>query len=495
MIQQNSDQNEDFEDTEFEEEDFDDFDSSGGGRSFKDLWENSPLVKIGVIVGALAVIVMGIVLFGGGGEQGAPPSRVGETPQVTDLPDEELDPSMQQALEEADRQAEEEARSQGQSFVQTPMGPSRSRLERPQEEKEEEDPLAKWRRAAEERQRQREPEPEPEPQPAPPPQPQGPSPQQVANQEAISSLAEAMAQQMQSVLARQTVSPAQVATVTQPEIEEPGTPGGSAGPQGSGGAGPAQQQPSGEQQAKVLFPAGDFAFAQLLNEANSDAPAPVLAQIVSGPLRGARAIGNFDVVNDEFLVLRFDRIVLDGRPIPITAVAMDPSSSSAALRTSINRRTFRRVILPAAAEFIENVGEAIAETSQTTVTVDDGAVVEDQDELDAEEEIGAGVEAAAEEYGEFLDEEADRLGVQVKVAPGTPVSLLFIEPVLEGGPAANTRANPGTGAVDTGGSGGGGPTGQNATLSASQQQLLQQLLQQQAANPAQQTNVTGTSGN
>src|SRR5690606_12018046 len=43
----------------------------------------------------------------------------------------------------------------------------------------------------------------------------------------------------------------------------------------------------------IIIPAGTIEYAQLVTEANTDAPGPVMAQIASGPLAGARLIGSF----------------------------------------------------------------------------------------------------------------------------------------------------------------------------------------------------------
>src|SRR5690606_10245841 len=54
----------------------------------------------------------------------------------------------------------------------------------------------------------------------------------------------------------------------------------------------------------VIMSMGQVIYGQLLNELNSDVPTPVLVHVLSGPLRGGRALGEF-TVEDEYLVITF----------------------------------------------------------------------------------------------------------------------------------------------------------------------------------------------
>ena len=180
------------------------------------------------------------------------------------------------------------------------------------------------------------------------------------------------------------------------------------------------------------MPAGEIAYAQLLIEANSDVPGPILAEIVSGPLAGSRVLGSFQV-NRELLTLNFNTIVIDDKSIGISAIAVDPATTSTGMATDVDHHYLQRIILPMAARFIEGMASAAAETGLLEVTVEGDTVSSEQQEASDDQQVAAGIDEAGQELGEILNDIADDLEVTVIVAAGTPMGLLFTAPVVEGG--------------------------------------------------------------
>ena len=187
---------------------------------------------------------------------------------------------------------------------------------------------------------------------------------------------------------------------------------------------------AGEGEEIILIPAGTIEYAQTITEANTDAPGPVLVQLASGPLKGAKLIGSFEST-ENFLILKFSMIVIDGVNYETDAVALDPGTANPGVITEIDRRYFRRVILPAAAEFVEGVASAVAQSESTTVTVEGGTTSSTEEDLDLNQELATGVESLGSEIGDALDEEADRLEPLLRLAAGTPVGILFVQPVVD----------------------------------------------------------------
>ena len=181
---------------------------------------------------------------------------------------------------------------------------------------------------------------------------------------------------------------------------------------------------------EVLLPAGEILYAQLLTEANTDAPGPVLAQILSGPLKGSRILGSFEE-QEELLTLNFETVVYEEESLSVDAVALDPATTLPAMATEVDHRYFKRIILPAAAAFVEGLAGAIGETTTVTVVTDGGTVVDAQEEPDSEQEVALGIEEAGQELGEILDEIADDTEVMIRIAAGTPIGILFLEPVTK----------------------------------------------------------------
>lgn len=388
---------------------FEDFE--GSGTTLGDMWRNNPLVKIGVIAGGLITIIGAIILFGGGPERPLQ-STVRGAQDVSEPPGGEISQEYREALQEQNIERTEEAIREGTSAIPTPIDSPVARLNLPEEDMQGEDPLERWRRIQEERQRQVAQK----------------KPEVVAADPyagAIDALAGAMATQMESVLGtREPLEPVHM-LVTEADFFEKIRE-----EEAMRNAEAAAARGDGEQIVNILIPAGSIEYAQLIIEANSDAEGPILAHLVSGPLAGSRLLGTFET-EEEYLVLTFNTIVIDGIAHRTEAVAVDPDTTSIAMVTDIDRKYFRRVILPAAAAFVEGMGEAIADTNETTVVVDQGTAVSSEQELDSREEFFKGFEKATEKVGEILDEDGDQLEPRIRVEAGTPMGLLFVEPVTD----------------------------------------------------------------
>jgi intracellular multiplication protein IcmE len=192
----------------------------------------------------------------------------------------------------------------------------------------------------------------------------------------------------------------------------------------------AAQEPTLE----VLLEPGRIEYAQLVTEANTDSPGPVLAVLASGPLAGSRVIGTFSA-STEYITLTFNSIVVDGKALSTSAIALDPATSKPGVITEIDQKYFTRIILPAAAAFIEGIGGAIAESGSTTVSAGEGTTTSSENDLDARQEFFKGVEEASGKVSEILDENGQAAEPMLRVAAGTHIGLLFVQPVERPMPA------------------------------------------------------------
>lgn len=410
----------DDENIELSEDNFDAFEDKQ--NTLGDVLRNNAMAKIGVIAGAIIAIFGAIILFGG--ESGGPtsPSYVGTSSDVSAPPGTDAaSPVYIDQIQEENERNVEIAQQTGGSALPTPIEPPVGVLTAPEQEQEEEDPLLRWRRLQEERLQK-------ELQQA---QPVAPAPAveiDTSRGEAVSALADLMAQQMQAILDSQENT---ISSVTLTSTEEfLNRQAEEAEEQIAQLQDDAFNDPdlNEEDIEETLLSAGEIEYAQLLIEANTDAPGPILAQIVSGPLKGSRVIGSFETQRN-FLTLTFNSVIIDGEAIGIDAIALDPKTTLPGLITDIDRRYFQRVLLPAAAAFIEGAAEAISESGLTTVTIEGETVAEETQETDNEQEIAAGVEEAAEELSDILDEAAD-VDPLLRVEAGTPMGILFLESVV-----------------------------------------------------------------
>ncbi len=419
--------------------DFDDFESRGG-NTLGDMVRTNPMVKVGAVAAGLVLILGGLVLFGGKSEK-APTSIVGSGSDVKEAPGtNEVSKIYKEAVEQTNEEAVEKAQREGGSAMPVPISTPKDPVALTESEAASEDPLARWRRIQEERTKR-----EAAKKQAAPKENADP------NAEAVKSLADAMSKQMDSILKNVAPKSPQTKQVTDAKSyfdekkrvekeeadeakqkakeakdaasEDNGGEDGSDGQDDNGGK---SENPS----ENILIPAGTIEYAQLLIEANSDTPGPVLAQIASGPLAGSRILGTFEA-EDEYLVLTFNNVIVDGVSYPVDGLALDPKTATPSLVTDVDHRYFKRVILPAAAAFIEGMGSAIADSGSTNVTVNGDTVIEEKKDLDTEEEIYKGVEKAADKLGSILDREADQTSPLVVVAAGTPIGILFLESVVK----------------------------------------------------------------
>lgn len=132
---------------------------------------------------------------------------------------------------------------------------------------------------------------------------------------------------------------------------------------------PAPEAPAGLAAGKILYAVTDLAI-------DSDVPGPVLATVAEGPLKGAKALGDFRAAG-ESVVISFTRIVPDGGPeIRVEAVGVDPDLSRPSVRAAADTHFWERWGSLAAASFIEGLGDA-ASGRRTRVYVSGDRVVEE----------------------------------------------------------------------------------------------------------------------
>lgn len=401
---------------------FADFDQEENKNTLGYLWRNNPLVKAGSVL-VIAALLIGIVIYFGLERKKPDQSLVSTGADVTQAPGTtEVSPRIRDAIEEVNQTEVERAEREGDSAMPIQIDPPSEALPIPEEDQDQEDPLQRWRRLQEER-LQKELERTEVVEPAPPVDP-GPNP-------AIGELAEAMSQQMSSILERQgqnnfgykIIADQDFIDSLSAESDENFSDFGDDESFGDDFS---------EVDVPVLVPAGEIVYAQMITEANSDVPGPVLALISSGPLRGSRLIGSFSVQEaGDMLSLNFNTVVYKGKSLGVDAVAIDPKTTLPGLATDVDHRYLRRIVLPAAAAFVEGAASAISQSGLTTVSVEGSTVSEDSQEPSDRQEIASGIEEAGAEIRELIDEEVDNTKVLVRIERGTALGILFLQPVVE----------------------------------------------------------------
>lgn len=183
-------------------------------------------------------------------------------------------------------------------------------------------------------------------------------------------------------------------------------------------------------ETKPIVPAGSVYYGQMLVEANSDVPGPVMAQILTGPLAGGKAIGSFQTFRNH-LVITFDTVAFRTKQMDVSILALDPNTTLGGVATEVDPRYFQRVLLPAAAAFVAAYGETLSRPSSTVSITGNGStnVTTSTDEQDSKDAMYAGIDATASKIEQFLDEEAAATKRLVRVGVGAPIGLFFTKPV------------------------------------------------------------------
>lgn len=402
---------------------------AGFGKNIASAWQASPVFKIFLLLvggGAIASAALGVF----NSDNGAKPAKsvVQQGAQISATPGGEAPPAFQEAVNEASAQRAQNAARQGGSALPTPMGNTTQMTNMDPSAQASDDPLAEFRAqqaAAQEpaapavQQRQNNNQQQ---------QRVGGNQQPMVNGEPPldQNLAQAMQQQMQSIMGSWAPTNSKIIKVT---ANEP-----TGGQNGTGGTGQQQQQQQFDF-GKTLIQAGTINYGQMIMEANSDVPGPIMVQILSGPFSGARAIGRFSVQND-YLVMQFNLVNFKGKDYPVDILALDPDTTLGGMATETDQRYWSRVFLPAAAEFVSGFAQGFTQADQN-VYIQDGVVVSQRAGGSLRKGLGQGAQEAGDRVSTIINDQASKVKPLVKVAAGTPIGLFFTRTVTE-----NTPPNP-----------------------------------------------------
>jgi intracellular multiplication protein IcmE len=395
---------------------------SGSVGNLAEAWRTRPLFKFTVLViGVFAVGAAAIKFFSSG--DSVQVSHLTKPPMLKEAPGGVASPYLRQQTELANDQRIQQALEKGGSAIPTPIGQSTD-ITNPNALAKEPDPLKELRAETDllkkQVQQQRQ-------------QMQGGN---RGGEQFDNSLAEAMQKQMQQLL-----SSWQAQGVKNVIVQKDMGSGSTGGRGASGAAGEGVSKDTGRDSSgsyssggagdtKPLISAGTVSYAQMLTEANSDVPGPVLAQIVSGPLTGARAIGAFQVADgyEKYIVLKFNLADKSGKDYQINAIALDPDTTLGGMATEVDERYFTRVVLPAAAGFLQGLGQAMSQ-GNTSITTNGTTTITTQASAGFKEGMYNGLSTAANTVGQFFQQQANQTKPLVRIAAGTPFGMFFLAPV------------------------------------------------------------------
>ncbi|MGB9153237.1 MAG: TrbI/VirB10 family protein [Alphaproteobacteria bacterium] len=398
--------------------------SKGMAGNLAEAWRTRPLFKFMVIIIATFAVGVAVVNFLGGGQK-EETAHINRPPNLKVAPGGDSSPAFRDQIKMADEERAKQAIASGGSAFNTPFREKTDNGAFNNEDKKP-DPMIELRAEVDRLQKQT----------------QQTQMQQVQMQQHPEpfdgALAEAMQRQMKQLL--ESWNPKGIVNVTVIRPEDMKAAENTNGAAGAAGTTP-PTQPS-----KIIVNAGTVSYAQLLVEANSDVPGPILAQIVSGPLSGARAVGSFQVADgyEKYLVLKFTLADKKGKDYKIEAIALDPDTTLGGMATEVDERYFARVVLPAAAGFLQGMGQALGQ-GNTTMTTNGTLTLTTTTQNGFRQGVYNGLGQGAQTAGQFFQNQANLTKPLVRVAAGTPMGLFFVSPVLEpnenGAPTAQVPAN------------------------------------------------------
>ncbi len=393
----------------------------GVGGNLAEAWRTRPLFKFMVlIIAVFAVAVAGFSFFGGK-DASNDITHLSRPPNLHEAPGGPESPYMVDQTKKANQERSDQAIATGGSAIPTPIG-APTDVGNFGANPNKEDPLTELRaevsRLRDEQAQSKAQVQVLETQKA-----------QAAPEPFDDSLAQAMQQQMKQLMEGWTPrGMKQVEVIKAEDLKKMQDQEASQAAQAANAA--AQSAPV--EPPKPVVNAGTVSYAQLLTEANSDVPGPILAQLVSGPLAGARLIGQFKVGDgyEKYLVLEFSLADKQGKDYQINAIALDPNTTLGGMATEVDERYFVRVVLPAAAGFLQGMGQALGQ-GNSSITTNGTTTIATTTGNGFKQGVYTGMGDAANTAGEFFQNQANLTKPLVRVASGTPMGIFFITPVYD----------------------------------------------------------------
>lgn len=176
--------------------------------------------------------------------------------------------------------------------------------------------------------------------------------------------------------------------------------------------------------------AGEISYAQMTSALNSIVPqTPPRAIIRGGKLNGGILLGQMEVIESRYLVLKFSTLTLGKKTYPISAIAVNPDMQDAGIMDSVRDRTWTRAALQAGVGFVQAFGAAKLEEGTTTTQNANGSSSTSVPKRSNKETAIIALGGAGQAVKGTVDKEIIKLKDEVKVGPGKEIGVLFMQPL------------------------------------------------------------------
>jgi intracellular multiplication protein IcmE len=127
------------------------------------------------------------------------------------------------------------------------------------------------------------------------------------------------------------------------------------------------------------------------------------------------------------LAIRVQKVIHHGEELGVDGVVVAPATMEVGVASHVDQNYLERFALPAAAAFVQGLGQAIAQSNATSVLGPLGSVTT-QNRLNFNQQIGIGAGVAAAQIGSELQQSTPH-GPTVILDVGSSVGVLFLTDV------------------------------------------------------------------
>ena len=187
---------------------------------------------------------------------------------------------------------------------------------------------------------------------------------------------------------------------------------------------------AGLNKGRVLVPAGRGVYAHTVLSVNSDTGGPIVLEADTGPLMGDRMIGTFTKSGNDRLVVRVSKVEHHGEPLEVSGLVVAPDSMETSVASNIDQHYLERFALPAAAAFVQGVGQAAAMSNTATTVSPYGGMTSVIGPMSIAQQGWIGFGAAAQAVGHELTRTTPK-GPTIHLDANIGVGVMFLENVVQ----------------------------------------------------------------
>jgi intracellular multiplication protein IcmE len=185
---------------------------------------------------------------------------------------------------------------------------------------------------------------------------------------------------------------------------------------------------AGNPPEKVLVPAGRGIYAHTILAVDSDTNGPIVLEADTGPIAGDRMIGTFSKSGLDRLIVKIETVEHRGKALEANGIVIAPDSMEEAVATSVDQHYVERFVLPAAAAFVQGLGQAVALGNSTTSLSPFGGTTQTFGPLTVKQEAMVAGGAAAQAVGNAMTSSIPK-GPTVHLAANASVAVMFLSNV------------------------------------------------------------------